>query len=99
VTRLRWLKRGLPALDCRDQWGAALLDQIVPRWPAHEPGFTCDAIWLAGAPDTCTVVLGPGSLAVNNAHADGEFADESELDRFAGVVREILIRLARNGVA
>ncbi|AHH95183.1 M20/M25/M40 family metallo-hydrolase [Kutzneria albida] len=99
VTRLNWLKRGLPALDCRDSWGEALLDQVVPRWPEHEPGFTCDAIWLAGVPGTCTVVLGPGSLAANNAHAEGEFADERELDRFAEVVCEILIRFARNGVA
>ncbi|MEU7530192.1 M20/M25/M40 family metallo-hydrolase [Saccharothrix sp. NPDC042600] len=94
ITRLVWRKHGLPALPARD---VPLLDAVVPRWPAHEPAFTCDAIWLADVPDTRTVVLGPGSLHANNAHARGEFADVEELDRFSAVVREVVVRFARNG--
>ncbi|WP_433259858.1 M20/M25/M40 family metallo-hydrolase [Actinosynnema sp. CS-041913] len=94
ITRLVWRKHGLPALPARD---VPLLDAIVPRWPAHRPGFTCDAIWLADVPDTRTVVLGPGSLDANNAHARGEHADVEDLDRFSAVVRDIVVRFARNG--
>ncbi|MFI9815086.1 M20/M25/M40 family metallo-hydrolase [Saccharothrix variisporea] len=94
ITRLVWRKHGLPALPARD---VPLLDALVPRWPAHEPAFTCDAIWLADVPDTRTVVLGPGSLHANNAHARGEHADVEELDRFSAVVRDIVVRFARNG--
>lgn len=94
ITRLVWRKHGLPALPARD---VPLLDAVVPRWPAHEPAFTCDAIWLADVPDTRTVVLGPGSLHANNAHARGEHADVEELDRFSAVVREVVVRFARNG--
>ncbi|GAA0221473.1 M20/M25/M40 family metallo-hydrolase [Saccharothrix mutabilis subsp. mutabilis] len=94
ITRLVWRKHGLPALPARD---VPLLDAVVPRWPAHEPAFTCDAIWLADVPDTRTVVLGPGCLHANNAHARGEFADVEELDRFSAVVREVVVRFARNG--
>jgi acetylornithine deacetylase/succinyl-diaminopimelate desuccinylase-like protein len=94
ITRLVWRKRGLPALPPQD---VPLLDTLVPRWPAHEPAFTCDAIWLADVPDTRTVVLGPGSLDANNAHARGEHADVADLDRFTAVVRDIVVRFARNG--
>ncbi|WP_309110872.1 M20/M25/M40 family metallo-hydrolase [Saccharothrix sp.] len=94
ITRLVWRKHGLPALPARD---VPLLDAVVPRWPAHEPAFTCDAIWLADVPDTRTAVLGPGSLHANNAHARGEFADVEELDRFSAVVRDVVVRFARNG--
>jgi hypothetical protein len=39
-------------------------------------------------------VLGPGCLAANNAHADGEFADLSELDTFADTVTRVLTEFA-----
>ncbi|PSL57500.1 acetylornithine deacetylase/succinyl-diaminopimelate desuccinylase-like protein [Saccharothrix carnea] len=94
ITRLVWRKRGLPALPPQD---VPLLDAVVPRWPAHEPAFTCDAIWLADVPGAHTAVLGPGSLEANNAHARGEHADVADLDRFADVVRDIVVRFARNG--
>ena len=91
VTRLDWLKRGLPALDSRSGWGSSLLAAAeVPAWPADEPAFTCDAVWLAGIPDTHTVVLGPGSLDANHAHAQGEFADLAELEAFAAAVPRLL---------
>ncbi|KOV78074.1 peptidase M20 [Nocardia sp. NRRL S-836] len=96
ITSLRWAKRGLPALPAQD---IPLLDAVVPRWPAGEPAFTCDAIWLADVPGTRTTVLGPGSLGANNAHARGEFADMAELDRFSDVVRDIVLRFTRDGGA
>ena len=92
VTRLDWLKRGLPALDsAAGPWGRSLLARAgVAAWPATEPGFTCDAIWLADLPDTSTFVLGPGTLDGNRAHAAGEFADLADLDAFAELVPRLL---------
>jgi hypothetical protein len=58
--------------------------------PPTEPGFTCDAIWLADHPGTHTAVLGPGTLAGNNAHADGEFVHTAELAGFARSVCDLL---------
>lgn len=96
VTTLQWHKRGLPVLAGADPWCAALLaDAGIEPWPADEAAFTCDAIWLADVADTATVVLGPGSLAANNAHARGEFADVADLDGFADAVARLLVRFAR----
>ncbi|MFV2173556.1 M20/M25/M40 family metallo-hydrolase [Actinomadura sp. LOL_016] len=93
ITRLEWRKRGLPVLDDRDAWGHALLRHAagIPPWPPDEPAFTCDAIWMSQVPGACTVVLGPGDLAADNAHADGEFARADELAGFAGAVARLLI--------
>lgn len=92
ITRLDWQKRGLPALSATDPWAENLLTSLgIPRWPAHAPAFTCDAIWLAGVPETATVVLGPGTLDGNRAHAAGEFADLADLDAFADTVRRLLL--------
>ena len=92
ITRLEWRKHGLPVLDDRDAWGHALLrDRAgIPPWPATEPAFTCDAIWMSDVPGACTVVLGPGDLAANNAHAAGEFAAASDLAAFAASVSRLL---------
>ena len=96
VTALEWLKRGLPTLANADPGMEAVLAAAgIARWPDDEPAFTCDAIWLGGVPDTFTVVLGPGDLAANNAHADGEFADLTDLEQFARAVARILADLAR----
>ncbi len=95
VVTLSWHKRGLPALDCRDPLATDLLDAAgVTRWPADEPAFTCDAIWLQDVPGAATVVLGPGGLAENNAHADGEYAELSQLDTFADTVTRVLTEFA-----
>ncbi|MGF1428813.1 M20/M25/M40 family metallo-hydrolase [Kitasatospora sp. LaBMicrA B282] len=95
ITHLHWLKRGLPALTeagTELPWLTRLLAAAgIERWPAGEPGFTCDAIWLAGKPGAATVVLGPGTLAGNNAHADGEFVRLAELTAFARSVADLLL--------
>ncbi|PPK64067.1 M20/M25/M40 family metallo-hydrolase [Actinokineospora auranticolor] len=93
VTTVDWLKRGLPALTGGD--GAGALDELmaaagIPAWPAADPAFTCDAIWLAGVPGAATAVLGPGDLAANHAHADGEFVALADLAAFAGQVSRLL---------
>jgi acetylornithine deacetylase/succinyl-diaminopimelate desuccinylase-like protein len=91
ITTLEWDKRGLPCLAGADPWTHELMAAAgVAEWPADQPAFTCDAIWLHGVPGTGTVVLGPGSLAANNAHAEGEFADLAELEDFAAVLARVL---------
>lgn len=96
VTRLEWLERGLPTLTGADPWVTSLLaDAGVTRWPAEKPGFTCDAIWMGGVAGVSTVVLGPGTLVANNAHAAGEFAELAELERFAAATARLLLAFAR----
>jgi acetylornithine deacetylase/succinyl-diaminopimelate desuccinylase-like protein len=95
ITRLEWLKRDLPTLASQDaEMEAVLADAGLARWPDDEPAFTCDAIWMDGVPDACTVVFGPGDLAANQAHAPGEFATVSQLDEFAAAIRRILLGFA-----
>jgi acetylornithine deacetylase/succinyl-diaminopimelate desuccinylase-like protein len=98
VTTVDWHKRGLPTLTGCASWCADLFaDAGIPRWPDDEPAFTCDAIWLHDRPDTATVVLGPGTLDGNNAHARGEYADLFDLDRFAAAVTRTLHAFAAKG--
>ncbi|WP_409473359.1 M20/M25/M40 family metallo-hydrolase [Streptomyces sp. HC307] len=95
ITRLEWIKRGLPCLDNADPWCEAVLETAgVARWPDHEPAFTCDAIWMDGVPGAFTTVLGPGLLDSNNAHARGEFINLADLDAFASTVSGLLIAFA-----
>ncbi|GAA1973730.1 M20/M25/M40 family metallo-hydrolase [Amycolatopsis minnesotensis] len=91
IATLDWTKRGLPCL--RAEMPSALVAGI-PAWPAVEPAFTCDAIWMDGRPGTGTIVLGPGELDKNNAHAEGEFAELAELDAFAAMVSRLLTGFA-----
>jgi acetylornithine deacetylase/succinyl-diaminopimelate desuccinylase-like protein len=92
ITRLEWLKHGLPALHAvPDPWTRSLLDAArLPPWPADRPAFTCDAIWMHDVAQTATVVYGPGDLGANNAHAAGEFAELAELDAFALDIARLL---------
>lgn len=94
ITSIHWHKRGLPALTpSADEFADEVLGHL-PVWPADKPAFTCDAIWMAGRADAYTAVLGPGELDRNNAHADGEYADEAELVDFASAISDILSRFA-----
>ncbi|MGW3659754.1 M20/M25/M40 family metallo-hydrolase [Streptomyces sp. NPDC005151] len=98
IVRLEWLKRGLPALGTPDTWAEELLlhrSGLTP-WPAGQPAFTCDAIWLADVPGTSTVVFGPGELGANHAHAHGEFADLTDLDHYASALVRLLTSFARH---
>ncbi|WP_018685764.1 M20/M25/M40 family metallo-hydrolase [Actinokineospora enzanensis] len=91
ITTVDWLKRGLPALTGGGPWLDGLMTAAgVPAWPPEAPAFTCDAIWLAGVPGRAAAVLGPGDLAANNAHADGEFVAAAELAAFADQVSRLL---------
>lgn len=101
ICRVEWPKRDLPALPGpADPWTEPLLaDAGIAAWPAAEPAFTCDAIWMAGVPGTATVVLGPGDLAANRAHADGEFAALAELDAYADAVARLLAAFTRSGAS
>ncbi|GAB3444341.1 M20/M25/M40 family metallo-hydrolase [Actinophytocola sediminis] len=95
ITTIEWHKRGLPALEPEtDEWTTELLGPGLARWPADEPAFTCDALWMAGLPGAHTAVLGPGTLATNHAHAEGEYATEAELAEFAAGVSTIVQRFA-----
>ncbi|MBC6468429.1 M20/M25/M40 family metallo-hydrolase [Actinomadura alba] len=98
ITTLEWLKRGLPALAGSDPWAEELLEKRagLVRWPAGEPAFTCDAIWMQDVPGAFTVVYGPGDLGVNNAHAAGEYADTADLERFAADVARLLISFTQS---
>lgn len=84
ILRLDWEKRGLPTLDNRD----AGLERVLGAagFGRHGDGalrpFTCDAVWLGGTGGH-TVIAGPGDLAGNHAHADGEHVAISELDAYA----------------
>lgn len=103
ITRLDWLKSGLPTLEPGPAWGHALLAEAgLPGWPADEPAFTCDAIWLTEAPsrtDAFTVVLGPGSLDAHHAHAPGEHAPLTELESFATALTPLLAAFHRTVTA
>ena len=98
VTGLEWLKRGLPTLACTDPPTEDLLERHagVARWPDDEPAFTCDAIWMGSVWGAFTIVCGPGDLAVNNAHASGEYADRAELERFATAIARMLLAFRRS---
>ena len=104
ITRLEWHKRGLPALSPGQARPEDLaVDELVQdaglaRWPADEPAFTCDAIWMSGVPQTSTVVFGPGSLGANHAHAAGEFADLTELEAFSHAVARLLLSFTHNTI-
>jgi acetylornithine deacetylase/succinyl-diaminopimelate desuccinylase-like protein len=98
VTRLEWLKRDLPALTpAADPAAHALLEEHagLPQWPAGEPGFTCDAIWMQGVPGAYTAVFGPGDLAANRAHAAGEFVEVADLERYAEAIGRVLVQFSR----
>ncbi|MBB5158793.1 M20/M25/M40 family metallo-hydrolase [Saccharopolyspora phatthalungensis] len=98
ITQLSWTKRGMPCLHNHDPWAEEILRSVgVVRWPAEEPAFTCDAIWMDGIADTFTAVLGPGCLENNNAHASGEFVDLVDLEAFAATVAELLTTFSEMG--
>lgn len=100
ITSLHWYKRGLPALDSRGRapWAEELLERRagLVRWPDEEPAFTCDAIWMDEVRDSYTAVFGPGDLDTNHAHADGEYADLDDLDRYAHEIARVLVARVRH---
>jgi acetylornithine deacetylase/succinyl-diaminopimelate desuccinylase-like protein len=89
ICRLRWLKRGLPALRNRDPAIERLLaDAGLQRLPAEE-AFTCDAIW--GRAAGChTIVFGPGSLREDGAHTARESVSREDLETYARAVARLV---------
>lgn len=92
ICHLTWLKRGLPVLSNRDPMLEGLLNDL--GWKRNpddcaEHAFTCDAMW-AQHPDYYTIVFGPGSLGGNHAHADGEYIELQELEKYAGQIRDLV---------
>ncbi|HWU87791.1 MAG TPA: M20/M25/M40 family metallo-hydrolase [Kofleriaceae bacterium] len=97
ICRLTWLKRRLPVLANRDAAMEALLREArIPRHDERSSAtpFTCDAMWLAG-PDRYAMVLGPGDLGANQAHAPGEFMEVAALDEFADQVARLVLAFGR----
>jgi acetylornithine deacetylase len=95
VTRLEWVKKGLPVLANRDPALERLLvDGVglrrIDPLDGSERGLTCDAIWASDHPGY-TIVLGPGHLDRNRAHADGEFVEWEDLRCFAATVADIIL--------
>jgi acetylornithine deacetylase/succinyl-diaminopimelate desuccinylase-like protein len=93
ICQMRWLKRGLPALENRDpQWEAVLAAAGLRRAgeDRREQAITCDAIWGAH-PGTYTIVFGPGDLARNGAHTDREHIDLHDLADYSRALAQVLL--------
>jgi acetylornithine deacetylase/succinyl-diaminopimelate desuccinylase-like protein len=89
ICRMRWLKRGLPALRNRDPALERLLaDAGLERLPADE-AFTCDAIW-GRVPGCYTIVCGPGSLRDDGAHTARESVAREDLETYARAVARLV---------
>lgn len=99
ICRLEWLKRGFPVLNNRDAAMERLLRGCgLSRLPDSEEleRFTCDAMWLQ-AEGGYTIVLGPGHLGENRAHAENEFITLTDMASFADAVANIVAAFgARN---
>ncbi|MEO3765897.1 M20/M25/M40 family metallo-hydrolase [Streptomyces sp. B8F3] len=95
ITRLAWLKRGLPALDSRDPWAERVLTGAGLEYaPPDAPACTCDAIWAHALPHAHTVVYGPGDLDANGAHAADEYVDVPDLEHYADGVASLVAAFA-----
>ena len=97
ITSLTWTKKGLPALANRDPVMEQLLaENNIRRCPTEQlnEAFTCDAIW-AQRPHSYAIVFGPGNLAANHAHADGEFVMLADLESYAAQVASLVRSFAR----
>lgn len=92
---LRWIKQGFPTLTPPSGGVDPVLGRSgITMAGADDRALTCDAGWFAGLPGSSTVVLGPGAVDANCAHAAGEWISISDLDRFAGVTAEVALSFA-----
>jgi len=93
ISKLTWLKQGLPVLSNRSEaWEGFLAGLGWQRNPEEqgENAFTCDAMW-AQRDDAYTIVFGPGGLSANLAHAEGEFITLADLEHYAGEIKKLLV--------
>ena len=89
VTKLEWLKYGIPVLNNLDAEIERNVLQDIPK--ATEMGiipFSCDAIWSP----PYTIVLGPGDLGKNHAHDDGEYIERVKLEAHAQTVSSLIMK-------
>jgi acetylornithine deacetylase len=89
VTKLEWLKYGIPVLNNSDEEIERNVLQDIPK--ATGMGiipFSCDAIWSP----PYTIVLGPGDLGKNHAHDDGEYIERDKLEAHAQTVSSIIMK-------
>lgn len=93
ICQLAWIKKGIPVLKNRNQQIEQFLNSFgLKRNPEDQidKAFTCDAMW-AQRQDIYTVVYGPGSLAENKAHANGEYVNKKDLENFSCSIRDFLV--------
>lgn len=92
ITKLVWLKRGLPTLRNRNPELEACLEAAgfrrLPEAEA-EKSFTCDAIW-GGGEGKYGAIIGPGDLTANGAHTAYEHIAFADLEAFARQVATLL---------
>lgn len=92
ITKLVWLKRGLPTLRNRnaafEAWLEAAGFRRLPEAEA-EKSFTCDAIW-GGGQGLYGAIIGPGDLTANGAHTAHEHIALADLEVFAGQVATLV---------
>lgn len=87
-----WLKRNLPVLNNRHQALEQMFNNInIIRHDEHSnlKPFTCDAMWLQQS-GCYTVILGPGDLSLNNAHAEDEYIDVADYNKYAEQIAQIV---------
>ncbi|ENQ3104959.1 M20/M25/M40 family metallo-hydrolase [Bacillus cereus] len=98
ITELKWLKKGLPVLNNRNNFFERLLyDAGLKRLPSQlsNKAFTCDAMW-AQKENNYTIVYGPGSLEKNHAHSNNEFINKNQLESFCNDIKNILLCFNKN---
>jgi acetylornithine deacetylase len=92
ICRMTWVKRGLPVLNNRSLVFEKLFDSIGLK--RHDENstikpFTCDAMWLQ-KPTCYTVILGPGDLSLNHAHAADEYIDVPDYNLYAKHISQVI---------
>lgn len=93
VCRVRWRKRGLPALRNSDPpLSARLAAAGLRRLPDERAAerFTCDAIW-GQVPGSYTIVFGPGRLGEDGAHTPREHVARADLAAYAGDLARLVL--------
>ncbi|MBW5459466.1 hypothetical protein GPJ60_19050 [Clostridium sporogenes] len=95
ICTLTWVKKELPVLNNKNEAKRALLEESgLKLLPGHmqSKAFTCDAMWTQGD-GMYTVVYGPGSLEINNAHGKNEYIEKAELEKFSMDIKNLILHV------